>query len=173
MNKRLTGALWLSFNNLPYENVEFFRKPPVDLFLQVFPVETGDSGSDSDSMARLLHLASGHFPAHLLHVPPGVQLRPHLQQHVAACTPHLLLLRLRRPQSVQPRWGATGPEQLSEASGMLTVITLSHSGAAGSAISYSAYIFPDKWVNGWFHQWFVTLAVLNMVICTSMSCYSR
>ncbi|CAF99884.1 unnamed protein product, partial [Tetraodon nigroviridis] len=43
----------------------------------------------------------------------------------------------------------------------------------GSAVSYSAYVFPDKWVNGLFHQWFLTLAVLNTVICTSMSCYSR
>lgn len=85
-------------------------------FLQVFPVETGDSGADSESMARLLHLAPGHFPAHLLHLPPGLQLCPHLQQHVAACTPHLLLLRLRRPQPlqlrwVQPEWGVTGPQR--------------------------------------------------------------
>lgn len=71
--------------------------------LQVLPVETGDSGAGPDSMAGLLHLASGHFPAHLLHLPAGVQLCSHLQQHVGACTPHLLLFRLRRPQSLQPR----------------------------------------------------------------------
>ncbi|TNM90835.1 hypothetical protein fugu_003124 [Takifugu bimaculatus] len=43
----------------------------------------------------------------------------------------------------------------------------------GSAISYSAYIFPDKWVNGVFHRWYLALAVLNTVVCTSLSCYSR
>lgn len=92
-----------------------FHNSSVDFRLQVFPVETGDGGADSDSMERLLHLASGGFPAHLLHLPAGVQLCPHLQQHVAAGAPHLLLLRLRRAQPLQPGcvvplWGLTGPE---------------------------------------------------------------
>lgn len=146
---------------------------------QVFPVETGVSGADSGSVAGLLLLASAHFPAHLLHLPAGLQLRPHLQQHVAARTPHLLLLGLRRAQSLQP-WLAVslageelGPSSTRGAAGMATVVTVSHSAAAGSAISYSAYVFPDKWVNGVFHQWFLTLAVLNTLVCTSLSCYSR
>ncbi|XP_075875606.1 membrane progestin receptor gamma-B isoform X2 [Nelusetta ayraudi] len=45
--------------------------------------------------------------------------------------------------------------------------------ALGSAISYSAYVFPDKWVNGLFHQWYLPIALLNTVVCTAMSCYSR
>ncbi|XP_053319570.1 membrane progestin receptor gamma isoform X2 [Spea bombifrons] len=43
----------------------------------------------------------------------------------------------------------------------------------GSAIAYSAYVFPDRWVNSTFHHWFVSCAVVNTVICTGMSCYSR
>uniref|UniRef100_A0A8C5MVV5 Progestin and adipoQ receptor family member 5 n=1 Tax=Leptobrachium leishanense TaxID=445787 RepID=A0A8C5MVV5_9ANUR len=43
----------------------------------------------------------------------------------------------------------------------------------GSAIAYSAYVFPDRWVNSLFHQWFVTYAVLNTILCTGMACYSR
>lgn len=43
----------------------------------------------------------------------------------------------------------------------------------GSAISYTAYIFPDKWVNGFFHQCYLPIAVLNTLLCTTLSCYSR
>ncbi|XP_068131164.1 membrane progestin receptor gamma isoform X2 [Hyperolius riggenbachi] len=43
----------------------------------------------------------------------------------------------------------------------------------GSAIAYSAYVFPDRWVNNTFHRWFVPWAVCNTVISTGMSCYSR
>uniref|UniRef100_A0A3B4V109 Progestin and adipoQ receptor family member Va n=1 Tax=Seriola dumerili TaxID=41447 RepID=A0A3B4V109_SERDU len=43
----------------------------------------------------------------------------------------------------------------------------------GSAIIYSAYIFPDKWVNGLFHQSYIPIAVFNTVICTGLACYSR
>ncbi|XP_056233781.1 membrane progestin receptor gamma-B isoform X1 [Seriola aureovittata] len=43
----------------------------------------------------------------------------------------------------------------------------------GSAIIYSAYIFPDKWVNGFFHQSYIPIAVFNTVICTGLACYSR
>lgn len=43
----------------------------------------------------------------------------------------------------------------------------------GSAIAYSAYVFPDRWVNSTFHLWFVSWAVFNTVISTGMSCYSR
>ncbi|KAI9532109.1 Membrane progestin receptor gamma-B [Dissostichus eleginoides] len=43
----------------------------------------------------------------------------------------------------------------------------------GSAISYSAYVFPDEWVNSLFHQCYVPMAVLNTVVCTGLACYSR
>ncbi|XP_061743563.1 membrane progestin receptor gamma-B [Nerophis ophidion] len=43
----------------------------------------------------------------------------------------------------------------------------------GSAITYSSYVFPDKWVNGFFHRCFVPLALLNSIICTGLACYSR
>ncbi|KAM9825782.1 membrane progestin receptor gamma-B-like [Syngnathus typhle] len=43
----------------------------------------------------------------------------------------------------------------------------------GTAITYSAYVFPDKWVNSIFHQYFVPIALLNAIICTSLACYSR
>ncbi|XP_046506109.1 membrane progestin receptor gamma isoform X3 [Equus quagga] len=43
----------------------------------------------------------------------------------------------------------------------------------GSAIAYSAYTFPDALVRTTFHDYYVTLAVLNTIISTSLSCYSR
>ncbi|XP_061671351.1 membrane progestin receptor gamma-B-like isoform X4 [Syngnathoides biaculeatus] len=43
----------------------------------------------------------------------------------------------------------------------------------GSAVAYSAYVFPDKWVNGIFHQCFIAVALLNSMICTGLACYSR
>ncbi|KAM7424492.1 hypothetical protein PAMA_000708 [Pampus argenteus] len=43
----------------------------------------------------------------------------------------------------------------------------------GSAITYSAYVFPDKWENSLFHQCYIPIAVLNTVICTALACYSR
>ncbi|KAM4678140.1 membrane progestin receptor gamma isoform 2-T2 [Discoglossus pictus] len=43
----------------------------------------------------------------------------------------------------------------------------------GSAIVYYAYVFPDRWVNSTFHRWYVPCAVLNAIICTGLSCYSR
>ncbi|XP_019722941.1 membrane progestin receptor gamma-B isoform X1 [Hippocampus comes] len=43
----------------------------------------------------------------------------------------------------------------------------------GTAISYSAYVFPDKWVNRFFHQCFVPVALLNAIGCTGLACYSR
>ncbi|KAM8971840.1 LOW QUALITY PROTEIN: membrane progestin receptor gamma [Pelodytes ibericus] len=43
----------------------------------------------------------------------------------------------------------------------------------GSAIAYSAYVFPDRWVNSTFHQWFMPCSVFNTIICTGMACYSR
>lgn len=55
-------------------------------------METSDGGADSDSMAGLLYLAFGDLLGLLLHLPAGVELRSHLQQHVGTGTPYLLLL---------------------------------------------------------------------------------
>ncbi|XP_077420604.1 membrane progestin receptor gamma-B [Vanacampus margaritifer] len=43
----------------------------------------------------------------------------------------------------------------------------------GIAVTYSAYVFPDKWVNSIFHHCFIPVALLNSIICTGLSCYSR
>ncbi|XP_048887294.1 membrane progestin receptor gamma-B-like isoform X2 [Brienomyrus brachyistius] len=43
----------------------------------------------------------------------------------------------------------------------------------GSAASYSAYVIPDRWVGGVFHQYYLPVAVFNTVICTALACYSR
>ncbi|NWU70301.1 MPRGB protein, partial [Pterocles burchelli] len=43
----------------------------------------------------------------------------------------------------------------------------------GSALAYSAYIFPGEWVDSTFHRCYVPAAVLNSVVSTSLSCYSR
>ncbi|XP_026175790.1 membrane progestin receptor gamma-B isoform X2 [Mastacembelus armatus] len=43
----------------------------------------------------------------------------------------------------------------------------------GSAIVFSAYVFPDKWVNSVFHRCYIPVAALNTLICTSLACYSR
>ncbi|XP_074863388.1 membrane progestin receptor gamma isoform X2 [Carettochelys insculpta] len=43
----------------------------------------------------------------------------------------------------------------------------------GSAIAYSAYAFPEEWINSTFHHGYVPIAVLNTVISTGLSCYSR
>nr|KAF6486405.1 progestin and adipoQ receptor family member 5 [Rousettus aegyptiacus] len=43
----------------------------------------------------------------------------------------------------------------------------------GSAIAYSAYTFPDALVRTTFYDYYVTLAVLNTIVSTGLSCYSR
>uniref|UniRef100_A0A3P9LL11 Progestin and adipoQ receptor family member 5 n=1 Tax=Oryzias latipes TaxID=8090 RepID=A0A3P9LL11_ORYLA len=43
----------------------------------------------------------------------------------------------------------------------------------GSAVVYSAYVFPDKWTNGYFHQCYIPIAVFNAIISTTLACYSR
>nr|XP_019581201.1 PREDICTED: membrane progestin receptor gamma isoform X2 [Rhinolophus sinicus] len=43
----------------------------------------------------------------------------------------------------------------------------------GSAIAYSAYAFPDVLVCTTFRDFYVTLAVLNTIVSTGLSCYSR
>lgn len=43
----------------------------------------------------------------------------------------------------------------------------------GSAIAYSAYSFPDTLVCTTFRDYYVTLAVLNTIFSTGLSCYSR
>ncbi|XP_010079706.1 PREDICTED: membrane progestin receptor gamma-B-like, partial [Pterocles gutturalis] len=41
-----------------------------------------------------------------------------------------------------------------------------------SALAYSAYIFPEEWVDSTFHRCYVPAAVFNSVVSTSLSCYS-
>ncbi|KAF3830654.1 hypothetical protein GH733_004473 [Mirounga leonina] len=43
----------------------------------------------------------------------------------------------------------------------------------GSAIAYSAYSIPDVMVCTAFHDYYVPLAVLNTIVSTGLSCYSR
>ncbi|XP_025069992.1 membrane progestin receptor gamma isoform X3 [Alligator sinensis] len=43
----------------------------------------------------------------------------------------------------------------------------------GSAVAYSAYVFPEEWVDGTFHRCYVPTAVFNAVLSTGLSCYSR
>lgn len=45
--------------------------------------------------------------------------------------------------------------------------------SAGSAIAYSAYTFPDALICSTFHDCYVALAVLNTILSTGLSCYSR
>ncbi|XP_042660258.1 membrane progestin receptor gamma isoform X2 [Tyto alba] len=43
----------------------------------------------------------------------------------------------------------------------------------GSALAYSAYIFPAEWLDSTFHHCYVPIAVFNTVVSTGLSCYSR
>ncbi|NWV30056.1 MPRGB protein, partial [Origma solitaria] len=43
----------------------------------------------------------------------------------------------------------------------------------GSALAYSAYVFPLEWVGSTFHEFYVPVAVFNTVVSTGLSCYSR
>ncbi|KAL7871264.1 hypothetical protein SRHO_G00087610 [Serrasalmus rhombeus] len=43
----------------------------------------------------------------------------------------------------------------------------------GSAITYSSYAFPEKWVNSAFHKYYVPTATFNAIISTGLACYSR
>lgn len=43
----------------------------------------------------------------------------------------------------------------------------------GSALAYSAYVFPAEWLDSTFHHCYIPIAVFNTVISTSLSCYSR
>nr|XP_006005172.1 PREDICTED: progestin and adipoQ receptor family member 6 [Latimeria chalumnae] len=43
----------------------------------------------------------------------------------------------------------------------------------GCAITYGAYVMPDRWINSTLHQYFVPVAVFNTFVCTGLSCYSR
>ncbi|XP_053127627.1 membrane progestin receptor gamma isoform X3 [Hemicordylus capensis] len=51
--------------------------------------------------------------------------------------------------------------------GALTLYSL------GSAVAYSAYVFPEEWLGNTFHHYYVTIAVLNTIIGTTLACYSR
>ncbi|KAJ0066683.1 hypothetical protein NL108_017876, partial [Boleophthalmus pectinirostris] len=43
----------------------------------------------------------------------------------------------------------------------------------GCAISYGHYVMPECWVNTRLQRWFVPVALINSLFCTSLSCYSR
>ncbi|NXC04469.1 MPRGB protein, partial [Orthonyx spaldingii] len=43
----------------------------------------------------------------------------------------------------------------------------------GSALAYSAYVFPLEWVGSTFHDFYIPMAVFNTIVSTSLSCYSR
>ncbi|NWI94329.1 MPRGB protein, partial [Pitta sordida] len=43
----------------------------------------------------------------------------------------------------------------------------------GSALAYSAYVFPPEWLGSSFHLCYVPLATLNTLLSTGLSCYSR
>ncbi|NXE98968.1 MPRGB protein, partial [Menura novaehollandiae] len=43
----------------------------------------------------------------------------------------------------------------------------------GSALAYSAYVFPLEWVGSTFHDFYIPMAVFNTIISTGLSCYSR
>ncbi|KAG8506186.1 Membrane progestin receptor gamma [Galemys pyrenaicus] len=43
----------------------------------------------------------------------------------------------------------------------------------GSAIAYSAYAFPEALVSSAFHDYYLSLAVLNTIVSSGLSCYSR
>ncbi|NXH50185.1 MPRGB protein, partial [Dicaeum eximium] len=43
----------------------------------------------------------------------------------------------------------------------------------GSALAYSAFVFPLEWVGSTFHDFYVPVAVFNSVLSTGLSCYSR
>ncbi|NWR47121.1 MPRGB protein, partial [Regulus satrapa] len=43
----------------------------------------------------------------------------------------------------------------------------------GSALAYSAYVFPPEWIGSTFHDFYVPVAVLNSALSTGLSCYSR
>lgn len=43
----------------------------------------------------------------------------------------------------------------------------------GSAMAYFHYVFPDAWINGPFHRYFLPIAMCNSILCTGLACYSR
>lgn len=62
------------------------------------------------------------------------------------------------------------PESAKSSRGFLRKAGFS---SPGSAIAYSAYAFPDVLVCTTFRDFYVTLAVLNTIVSTGLSCYSR
>ncbi|XP_050568954.1 membrane progestin receptor gamma isoform X1 [Cygnus atratus] len=68
---------------------------------QVLRVDPGGAAAGAGGPGGPPRLAPPRLPADLLHLPPGLQLRPHLQPHVHPRQAHLLLLRLRGAQHVQ------------------------------------------------------------------------
>uniref|UniRef100_A0A8C6WTL3 Progestin and adipoQ receptor family member Vb n=1 Tax=Neogobius melanostomus TaxID=47308 RepID=A0A8C6WTL3_9GOBI len=43
----------------------------------------------------------------------------------------------------------------------------------GSAVAYSHYAFPDRWIDSPFHRYFLPIAMGNSILCTGLACSSR
>uniref|UniRef100_A0A8C4PWH2 Progestin and adipoQ receptor family member 5 n=1 Tax=Eptatretus burgeri TaxID=7764 RepID=A0A8C4PWH2_EPTBU len=43
----------------------------------------------------------------------------------------------------------------------------------GSAVGYGAYTIPDDWLDSTFHHCYIPLAILNSIVCSCLSCYTR
>lgn len=68
------------------------------------------------------------------------------------------------------KWDLGFGEPLLGRGQLLTTSSRPH---PGSALAYSAYVFPEEWVGSIFHCCYVPIAVFNTVLSTSLACYSR
>lgn len=147
------------------------------MFCKVFPMETADSSAGAGRLAGSLHLALAGVPAVMLCVPTRFQLCSYLQYNVRTGQAHLLLLWLWSTQLLQP-WYAENTTVKCGFCNIFVLIIFPYLflciwSSTGSAITYSSYSFPDKWVNSTFHKYYVPIAVVNSVISTALACYSR
>jgi len=140
------------------------------LLCKVFLMETADGSAGAGWLEGSIHLALAGVPAVMLCVPTRFQLCSYLQYHVRTGQAHLLLLWLWSTQLLQPWYVENTTELLSKMQFFKNLCIWS---STGSAIAYSSYSFPDKWVNGTFHEYYVPIAVVNSVISTALACYSR
>ncbi|KAF7463444.1 Hypothetical predicted protein [Marmota monax] len=76
----------------------------------------------------------------------------------------LLVSGLEKPLCAPLEWF---PANTSQAAAALESVV------HGSAIAYSAYTFPEALVQTPFHDYYIVLAVLNTILSTGLSCYSR
>ncbi len=151
-------------------------------FCKVFLMET-DSSTSAGWLAGSFHLALAGVPFVMLCVPIRFQLCSYLQYHVREGQAHLLLLWLWSTQLLQPWYVENITELMSNIYWYTYVMFLWLNypnflfmciwSTTGSAITYSSYSFPDKWVNSTFHKYYVPIAVVNSVISTALACCSR